>query len=390
MNHFYRNELFSINNSILCITFTVGILSNLLTIIFTLFSKKSNKIARKFTINLGVSDLLIILICIPITIYVNYSPFEWVFGSIGCKFASYIQGVAVSSSILTITVISIDRYIIICKPLIVRTSYTNRKVNFIILMIWIFSFIINLPFPLVRRTKTFENTESNSSVAFVSYCYEDWDYVEVKLIFEAGLIIIHFIIPSVIISSTLICIAKKLWKGKVEFDSELTCSVKKKSIERRLSSLTTQNHGDKRKSENYALENLYFKPEVDKSFTPISNKNFHRQNSLYSKNDSIANGYDRLCKSRKKVVVLVLSLFVLFIVSWLPYHFVFITSEALIYAKLSNNKNMNDTYLIQFLNTEIHPYTTCFAFSNSALNGIIFCLFSLKFRKLLSLISGAC
>lgn len=382
MNEFYETEIFSITNIILSLTFIFGIMGNLLLISFVLFYKKNNKLTKIFIMNLAISDLLLILICIPTTIYVNYRPFKWIFGIIGCKLSSYVQSIAVSSSVLTITVISIDRYIIICKPFILRTSYTKYKVNFIVLLIWIFSLVINLPLPIMKSVEKFEKTEGNLSLVYASYCYEDWNYVEVKLLFEVSIILIQFFIPSFVISFTLFCIFKKLWKDKIDFSTELSTSVQRKSIDKRLSSIKFQNHTEKRASELIQIENFNAKFKERNSLKSNAYQNFQKVTSSILKNNCTGNGYQRLCQSRKKIVILIFILFVLFMVSWLPYYLVFLTSEVLVYTKLRSNLTMNETHLIQFLNTEIHPYTTCLAFSNSALNGALFCLFSSDFRKI--------
>jgi len=71
--------------SILFVTlFIIGLVANLIVIVFYAKNKSLRKNAY-FFLNLSVSDLLVIIICLPITISDLFSPDRWYFGVFYCK-----------------------------------------------------------------------------------------------------------------------------------------------------------------------------------------------------------------------------------------------------------------------------------------------------------------
>jgi hypothetical protein len=104
------------------IIFIIGFISNFLVIYFVLVYKRMQTMTNKFLTNLAVADLLVVLICVPVTIGRLYNPHEYIFGEFICKCSSFIQGISLSVSILTLTVISADRYYIIYKPFKARVN----------------------------------------------------------------------------------------------------------------------------------------------------------------------------------------------------------------------------------------------------------------------------
>lgn len=76
-----KQVIFSILFTLL---FLIGLITNLMVIIF--YAK--NKSLRKnsyFFINLSISDLLVLIICLPITITDLFSPDLWHFGVFYCR-----------------------------------------------------------------------------------------------------------------------------------------------------------------------------------------------------------------------------------------------------------------------------------------------------------------
>ncbi len=103
-------------NQILIVLYTLifimGLISNLLVILFVFMNKRHQTITNKFITNLAFADLLVIIVCIPINIGHLHRPFEWVFGWFLCVTPAFFQGISLSVSILTMAAISLDRYYI--------------------------------------------------------------------------------------------------------------------------------------------------------------------------------------------------------------------------------------------------------------------------------------
>ncbi|CAH1404391.1 unnamed protein product [Nezara viridula] len=77
---------------------------------------------------------------------------NWSFGSFYCTINNYIANVTVAASVLTLTGITIDRYLAIIRPLQPRMTKTNAM--FGIAMIWATSLLIGMPCLVFSTTLT--------------------------------------------------------------------------------------------------------------------------------------------------------------------------------------------------------------------------------------------
>ncbi|XP_029212602.2 pyroglutamylated RF-amide peptide receptor-like [Acropora millepora] len=98
-----------------------------------------------FLLHLAISDLLVCLLNIPLTIWVNfYYPEEDMAGaSAVCKITRFVQFLAPSSSMCLLTVISVDRYFSLVRPF--QAMKTWLRPRFLISFAWIYGIAIFLP-----------------------------------------------------------------------------------------------------------------------------------------------------------------------------------------------------------------------------------------------------
>ena len=93
------------------------------------------KISKIFLLNLSISDLFVGLIsCIPTIVpsVVGY----WPYGAAWCQIAGIVHGTSVTISIWSISMISIDRYLAICKPMTYASWKSSRKAYGVIACLW--------------------------------------------------------------------------------------------------------------------------------------------------------------------------------------------------------------------------------------------------------------
>ena len=94
-SRFTKFEIFSIESLILTLIygfiFLFGIFSNIVVIFVYIINKDFKKHTNYFFISLSISDLLILVICIPIAINDIWSPNIWYFGIIYCKFINVLN-----------------------------------------------------------------------------------------------------------------------------------------------------------------------------------------------------------------------------------------------------------------------------------------------------------
>lgn len=332
------------------IIFAIGLIGNLVVIIFTLSYKKSKPVAKTVSINLAIADFLVVFVCLPKSINKLYNLFDWVLEDYSCRLSVYIQGLALTLSILTLTLTSIDKYMIICKPFSVRTFYTLHKVNSIIVFIWLFSVVINIP--LLLNTRAYPYNRVNGSILHTSsQCCSNWNNTDVKIIFFIIQMIFLFFIPLVLITITTVCVSKKLCRRKQEFEISLK---------------TFKQRNERSRSLTVSIDLL------DKKY------------SINSPSKSIKSGYEKQCESRKKIVVPVIVSFILFIILWIPYYVFFFISEMVVFIGNKSNLKIDDSCEVKFINENISVYPTFLASSNSTFNGILFCLFNSGFRRMVT------
>ena len=115
------------------LTLLLGVVGNLLILVAILGYKKMKSPTNVFLASLALADLLLCLICIPVKVRnrsFTYScplflcqtqtlfflqlaelfAFSWTFGEFLCKFVNYMQNVSAVSSVLNLTVMSIERW----------------------------------------------------------------------------------------------------------------------------------------------------------------------------------------------------------------------------------------------------------------------------------------
>lgn len=121
----------------------VSLFGNLLVLHVILKRKRMRTSTNLLMANLVVSDLLMTIINIPFNI-VRVLLNEWPFGSALCILVPLVQVTSVYVSTFTMTIIAIDRYQAIIRPLKKRLS-TNVPTSITILIIWIASAIFAIP-----------------------------------------------------------------------------------------------------------------------------------------------------------------------------------------------------------------------------------------------------
>uniref|UniRef100_A0A3B3TY81 G-protein coupled receptors family 1 profile domain-containing protein n=1 Tax=Poecilia latipinna TaxID=48699 RepID=A0A3B3TY81_9TELE len=104
-------------------------------------------LTRSLMLNLTVSDLLCLL-TIPFWIYTSF--FGWTFSPTACKLLVYFQYCTISASLLTVTVLSIQRYFVIVLQR--RCHQLLDKV--LLVLLWLAAVILSTPALVVHQLNT--------------------------------------------------------------------------------------------------------------------------------------------------------------------------------------------------------------------------------------------
>ncbi|XP_029559595.1 trace amine-associated receptor 6-like [Salmo trutta] len=113
----------------------VTVFLNLLVIISISHFKQLHTPTNLLIFSLAVSDLLVGLIVIPVTTVAIIEPC-WGFGEYFCVFQFYITYLCTSLSLGSLVLISIDRYVAVCDPLLYHTKITTTRIMCSISITW--------------------------------------------------------------------------------------------------------------------------------------------------------------------------------------------------------------------------------------------------------------
>lgn len=86
----------------------------------------------------------------------------WPFGEVLCKLIIAIDYYNMFTSIFTLTMMSVDRYIAVCHPVRALAFRTPVKAKMINVLIWVASSAIGVPIMIMAVTKVADNGESSS------------------------------------------------------------------------------------------------------------------------------------------------------------------------------------------------------------------------------------
>ncbi|KAJ6661607.1 hypothetical protein lerEdw1_013846 [Lerista edwardsae] len=121
-----------------------GTLGNLLVIYAFCRSRSLRTPANMFIINLSVSDFLMSVTQCPVFFTSSLNK-RWTFGEKGCELYAFCGALFGIASMITLTVIALDRYFVITRPLTSIGVMSKKKAFLILLGVWLYSLAWSLP-----------------------------------------------------------------------------------------------------------------------------------------------------------------------------------------------------------------------------------------------------
>jgi hypothetical protein len=144
------------------IIFLIGITGNLLVIYVLLKEKQLRSFTNYLLANLSFADLMVLFTCVPSAFHDLFAKERWYLGKIACYLVTFIENCMGIASILSIFMITFERYYVICRPLNVKSLITKSHILKLIFSIWIISITFNLPFIYLTEYKLAKFFDKNS------------------------------------------------------------------------------------------------------------------------------------------------------------------------------------------------------------------------------------
>ncbi|XP_006630959.3 melanopsin-A isoform X1 [Lepisosteus oculatus] len=121
-----------------------GLLGNFLVIYAFSRSRSLRTPANIFIINLAITDFLMCLTQAPVFFTTSMHK-RWIFGEKGCELYAFCGALFGICSMITLTVIAVDRYFVITRPLASIGVMSRRRALLILSAVWTYSLGWSLP-----------------------------------------------------------------------------------------------------------------------------------------------------------------------------------------------------------------------------------------------------
>ncbi|XP_061559202.1 alpha-1A adrenergic receptor-like [Phycodurus eques] len=120
-----------------------AIVGNLLVILSVVCNRHLRTPTNYFIINLAIADLLLSTTVLPVSATLEILDY-WVFGRIFCDIWAAVDVLCCTASIMSLCVISIDRYIGVRYPLQYPVIVTEKRALLAMLGVWILAIVISI------------------------------------------------------------------------------------------------------------------------------------------------------------------------------------------------------------------------------------------------------
>ncbi|XP_042281351.1 neuropeptide Y receptor type 2-like [Thunnus maccoyii] len=202
-----------------CVSFILGFIGNLMSL-RVLTNRRSRRLAgvsatRSLLLNLAVCDLAVVCVCMPITLGSQIYT-AWVYGDLLCRAVPFTQAVSVSASVLTLTVISVNRYYSVRSPLKARSMFTRRRILATVAVVWTVSSIMCAPIAVMNRRR-----EISFGSFAILVCQEEWPQPRLKQGYNVLLFVMLYCLPVTFNLTIGFLTGRRLWGGKKSTFSDL-------------------------------------------------------------------------------------------------------------------------------------------------------------------------
>lgn len=125
--------------------FLVGVLGNSLTCAVILRYRVMQTPTNYYLLSLAISDLLVLLLGMPLELYEMWQNYPFLLGEGGCYFRTFLFETVCFASILNVTALSVERYVAVVHPLKVKHMTTRAHVKKVIFVLWVLSMLCAIP-----------------------------------------------------------------------------------------------------------------------------------------------------------------------------------------------------------------------------------------------------
>ncbi|XP_034989377.1 neuromedin-U receptor 1 isoform X2 [Zootoca vivipara] len=193
--------------------FVVGAVGNALTCLVIIQHRFMRTPTNYYLFSLAVSDLLVLLLGMPLEIYEMWSNYPFLLGAAGCCFKTLLFEAVCFASILNVTALSVERYIAVVHPLKAKYVVTKNHAKRVIVTVWVLSIVCSIPNTSLHGIQTLR-VPARGVVPDSATCTLVKSRLMYNLIIQVTTIIFFFV-PMGVISVLYLLIGLQLRKEKM-------------------------------------------------------------------------------------------------------------------------------------------------------------------------------
>ncbi|XP_007057498.3 succinate receptor 1 [Chelonia mydas] len=168
------------------IEFIFGIIGNSIVVFGYIFCLKVWKSGNIYLFNLSLSDF--VFLCTLPMLVTSYSKEKWIYANILCKSNRFMLHVNLYTSILFLTFISIDRYMLIQYPF--REHFLQKRKIAVVFSVAIWILVILELVPIITFIESKDTPEGNQCTDYASS-----ENPKENLVYSMCLTLLGFVIP---------------------------------------------------------------------------------------------------------------------------------------------------------------------------------------------------
>ena len=159
------------------------------SMVFYIFYRKPSllTISNRFVLNLTIGNFLITILLMPIVLGSHLAE-EWGLGEVYCTITGVLTTLLFTACVLSLLLISLDRYHAIIKPFRYSSTITSTRATLFIILVWVISCIIALPPVVGLGHISYQQDKSMCTVEWASPSVED-------RIYALGVVVLCFVLP---------------------------------------------------------------------------------------------------------------------------------------------------------------------------------------------------
>ncbi|XP_076459384.1 QRFP-like peptide receptor [Babylonia areolata] len=208
----------------------LAVVGNVMVVAVVARDKRMRTTTNFYIVNLAVADCLVTLSCSWVHLLDDLTP-QWVLGAFFCKFNTFAQVLTLVASILTLTFIACDRFFGIVFSM--KAHFIERRASLTIVILWVLALAVASPLLVYRELFTTAWKDYTER-----WCDDNWPVVQswdsnskrmvtdqpARRAYYVFVCVVLFFLPCLVMSLAYALISRTLWSARRVPGERAACS----------------------------------------------------------------------------------------------------------------------------------------------------------------------